>query len=167
MNGGTTKAAARRWHVARWPPLAWLETAIKLAAIFLGIVAGVQALSGGTLAIPAGLRLAQLIILALLSFGLVAAIFDRLAGREIVAMVFVVLNNLGHWGMVLALATNPGPGWMLPAFAALMLLGDLVKLLFLKVHDFSVRDTPPAVLYGLTLVYVVGYLAILILEWLG
>jgi hypothetical protein len=167
MNGGTTKAAARRWHVDRWPPLAWLETVVKLVAIVLGIVAGVQALSSGNFSRPAGPQLAQLIILALLSFGLVAAIFDRLAGREIVAMIFVVLNNLGHWGMVLALATNPGPGWMLPAFAALMLLGDLVKLLFLKVHDFSVRDTPPAVLYGLTLVYVVGYLAILILEWLG
>ena len=48
-----------------------------------------------------------------------------------------------------------------------MLLGDLVKLVFLKVHNFAVRDTPPAVLYGLTLIYVVGYLLILILEWLG
>jgi hypothetical protein len=48
-----------------------------------------------------------------------------------------------------------------------MLAGDLVKLVFLRVHDFAVRDTPKAVLYGLTLVYVVGYLAILVLEWLG
>jgi hypothetical protein len=32
-----------------------------------------------------------------------------------VAMVFVLLNNLGHWGMVFALATMPGPGALLPA----------------------------------------------------
>jgi hypothetical protein len=48
-----------------------------------------------------------------------------------------------------------------------MLAGDLVKLVFLRVHDFTVRDTPRAALYGFALVYVVGYLAILIVEWLG
>jgi hypothetical protein len=82
-------------------------------------------------------------------------------------MVFVVLNNLGHWGMVIALATDPGPGALLPAFAALMLAGDLVKLVFLKVHDFSVRGTPHAVLYGLTSVYIVGYLIILLLQFVS
>lgn len=137
MNGDATRSTTKGWHVDRWPPLAWLQTAIKLAAIILGIVAGVLVLSSGTLALPAGLRLAQLIILVILSLGLVAAILDRLAGREIVAMVFALLNNLGHWGMVISLATSPGLGWMLPAFAALMLLGDLVKLVFLKIHDFT------------------------------
>jgi hypothetical protein len=150
--------------VAQWPPLAWLETALKLGAIVIGIVALAQALTGGTFALPGGLRLAQLIILALLSLGLVAAILDRIAEREIVAMVFVLLNNLGHWGMVIALAAVPGPGVLLVAFAALMLAGDLVKLAFLKTSDFTVRDTPPVVLFGLTSVYVVGYLVILLLE---
>ena len=79
-------------------------------------------------------------------------------------MAFVLLNNLGHWGMVIALAAKPGPGWMLPAFAALMLLGDLVKLVFLKAHNFTVRDTPKVALYGLTSIYVAGYLLILLLE---
>jgi hypothetical protein len=152
------------WHVAQWPPLAWLETTVKLAALVVGTVALVQALSGGTFALPNGLRLVQLILLAFLSLGLVAAIFDRLAEREIVAMVFVLINNLGHWGMVVALASELGPGGLLPAFAGLMLLGDLVKLVFLRVHNFSVRDTPQAVFYGLTSVYVVGYLIILLLE---
>ncbi len=162
----------KRWHVAPWPPLAWLETVIKVAALVVGVIALVQALSTGVRWLPGGLpgwspgglRLAQLIILALLSLGLVAAIFDRLAEREIVAMAFVVLNNVGHWGMVVALASKPGPGGTLLAFAGLMLLGDLVKLVFLRVHDFSVRDTPKAVLYGLTSAYVVGYLVILLLE---
>jgi len=164
MNDESTGTPARGWHVAKWPPLAWLETIVKLAAIVIGIAALAQALSVGTFGLPSGLRLAQLIILALLSLGLVAAIFDRLAEREIVAMVFVLLNNLGHWGMVVALASEPGPGALLIAFAGLMLAGDLVKLVFLRVHDYSVRDTPPAVLYGLTSAYAVGYLVILLLE---
>jgi hypothetical protein len=157
-------SSAKRWYVAQWPPLAWLETVIKLAAIAAGTLALVRAWSGGTMALPGGLRLVQLIVLAFLSLGLVAAILDRLAEREIVAMVFVILNNLGHWGIVVALATRPGPGALLPIFAGLMLLGDAVKLVFLRVHDFAVRDTPPAVLFGLTSVYVVGYLVILLLE---
>jgi hypothetical protein len=115
--------------------------------------------------LPSGLRLAQLVILAFLSLGLVAAIFDRLVEREIVAMVFVILNNLGHWGMVVAMASKPGPGALLTAFAGLMLAGDVVKLVFLRIHDHSVRDTPRAVLYGLTLVYVAGYLVILLLQF--
>jgi hypothetical protein len=79
-------------------------------------------------------------------------------------MVLVGINNLGPWGMVVALASEPGPGGLLLAFAGLMPLGDLVKLAFLNVHDFSLRYTPQAVLYGLTSVYIVRYLVILLLE---
>lgn len=66
--------------------------------------------------------------------------------------------------MVVALVGEPGPGGLLLGFAGLMLLGDLVKLVFLWVHDFSVRETPKVALYELTLAYVVGYLVILLLE---
>jgi len=159
-------SSVRRWYVAQWPPLAWLETVIKLVAIGVGVAAFVGVLSKGDWALPSGLRLAQAIVLALLSLGLVTAIFDRLAEREVVAMIFVILNNLGHWGMVLALASESGPGGALVAFCALMLAGDLVKLFFLKVHDFTVRETPRSVLYGLMLSYVVGYAVVLILELL-
>jgi hypothetical protein len=49
-------------------------------------------------------------------------------------------------------------------FGLLMLLGDLVKLVFLKMHDFEVRVTPKTVLYGLTSLYIVGYLTLAVLE---
>ena len=154
------------WHIASWPPLAWLETVIKAIALIIGISALIAALAGGAWALPGGLRLAQMIVLGILSLGLAAAIADRLRGREIVAMIFVVFNNLGHWGMVVALAAQTGPGAALVAFAALMLAGDLVKLVFLKTSGFTVRDTPRAVLYGLTSFYVTGYALLLLLEWL-
>lgn len=158
--------SVRRWYVAQWPPLAWLETVIKLVAIGVGVAAFIGMLSKGDWALPSGFRLAQAIVLALLSLGLVVAIFDRLAEREVVATIFVIFNNLGHWGMVLALASESVPGGGLVAFCALMLAGDLVKLIFLKVHDFTVRETPRSVLYGLTLSYVAGYAVVLILELL-
>jgi hypothetical protein len=164
MTADSGPPANRRWHVAPWPPLAWLETVIKLAAIVVGIVAFVQALSRGVFGLPGGIRLAQVVVLGLLALGLVAAILDRLQERELVAMAFVILNNLGHWGMVVALTSQPGPGALLAAFSALMLAGDAVKLVFLRLHDFTVRHTPRAVLFGLTSLYVVGYLVVLLLE---
>lgn len=153
-----------RWHVAQWHPLAWVETVIKVAAHVTALVAFSSALQRGGWTLPGGAGLAQFIVLAVLSLGLAAAIFDRLAEREIIAMVFVLINNLAHWGMVIALMKPPGPGARLTIFAALMLAGDLVKLVFLAVTDFTVRDTPRSVLYGLTLFYVVGYIAILVLQ---
>lgn len=157
--------AQKSWHIASWPPLAWLETVIKLIALALGISALFRAISAAGLALPSGLPLIQLIILALLSLGLLAAIFDRLADREIVAMIFVVLNNLGHWGMALALLTAVAAPVAL--FAALMLLGDLIKLIFIRRHNFTVREVPPTVLYGLTSTYILGYAALLLLELLN
>jgi hypothetical protein len=151
------------WHIASWPLLAWAETIIKLVALVVGITAGLNAFSAD-LSFPSGLHLAQFIILTILALGLVAAIYDRFTDREIVAMVFVVLNNLGHWGMVLGLTVNSE---RLLLFATLMLLGDLVKLVFIRVHHFTVRDYSPRVLYGLTLFYVAGYALIILLAGIG
>jgi hypothetical protein len=143
--------------------LAWLETIIKLAALLIGIAVGIMALAGDGFVFPSGIQLAQFVILIILSLGLAAAIFDRLADREIVAMIFVIINNAGHWGMVLGLAA--GSEQLLP-FAALMLLGDLVKLWFIRAHNFTVREFAPRVLYILTLFYVGGYTLLILLEWM-
>jgi hypothetical protein len=45
-----------------------------------------------------------------------------------------------------------------------MLAGDMVKLAFLKVHDFEVHDTPGLVLFRFTSVYVAAYLVVQLLE---
>jgi hypothetical protein len=164
MTGKEPLPAARGWHVADWPALAWLETGIKLLAIVAGIVALVHVLVSGSLRLPMDLRLVQLVALAVVSLGQVAAILDRYLEREVVSMVFVLLNNLGHWGMVVALVSRPGPGWLLPAFALLMLAGDAVKLVFLRLYDFQVRNTPRVLLFGLTSFYIVGYLVVLLVE---
>lgn len=154
----------KTWHIAKWPPLAWLETVIKLMALGIGVGTAVSSLTNPTFSLPTGAGLIQFILLIILSLGLVAAIFDRLADREIIAMGFVVLNNLGHWGMVLALATTASLGNAVWLFAGLLLLGDLVKIWFIKATNFTVRDYPQRTLYILTGFYVVGYALILLLE---
>ena len=156
----------KTWYFAQWPALAWLETVIKLVAIAIGVWAFIGALEEGEFDFDAGHVIAEFVILGILCLGLIAAIFDRLKEREIVSMVFVIVNNIGHWGMLIAVVGEPGPGWKLVAFCTLFICGDLVKMLFIKVHNFRVRDTAQAVLYGLTAFYMIGYALIFILELL-
>ena len=166
MTGENEALGSGGWYIAKWSPLAWLETIIKPIAILIGIAALVNALSYGTFELPSGLRLAQFVVLGILCLGLVAAIFDRLSGREIVSMVFVLFNNLGHWGLLIALAFVPRPAALLVYFSVLMLGGDLVKLASFKVDNFTQPGVSPATLYALTGFYVAGYAILLVLDWL-
>jgi hypothetical protein len=161
-----TAISARQWYVAKYPALGWMETFVKLIAIVLGIMALVTSITKGSAVWPSGLRLLEFAIMAFLAIGLFAAIFDRLIEREIVAMIFVLFNNLAHWGMAASLIYLPNDNPYLFPFCALMTLGDMVKTIFIKAHSFQVRNIPQIMLFGLTAAYIVGYLVILILQLL-
>lgn len=150
------------WHVGEWGRLGWLETALKTGGVGVGI-ASLIAAAGHSGDGPGGARLAQVIVLAVLCLGLLAAIADRFADREIVGMAFIVAMNAGHLAMLGALLRYGGLDGALVAFACLMLAGDLVKLVFLRTTGFTVRSVPPVAVYGLTGTYVVGYLALIAL----
>lgn len=152
---------ARSWHVGSWPALAWAETALKALGIGVGVAALLTALDAPVDG-AGGPRLAAVVILAVLSLGLVAAIADRVAEREVVGVVFILAMNAGHWCMTVALARDEVAGFLV-AFAALMLAGDLVKLAFLARSGFTVRAVPRAVVYGLTASYAVAYAALILL----
>lgn len=100
----------------------------------------------------------------MLSLGLLAAIADRLMERESIAMAFVLFNNVGHWCMTIAVARDPDVGGFLIAFSALMLAGDLVKLVWLARSGYRVRDLSPAIPFVLTGFYAVAYVALILLE---
>ena len=93
-----------------------------------------------------------------------AAIAERLAEREGIAMAFVLLNSVGHWCMTVAVARDPDVGGLLIAFSALMLAGDLVKIAWLARSGYRVRDLSPAVPFALTGVYAAGYAALILIE---
>ncbi len=158
----STGSVGRRWHVADWGALGWTETALKLAAAVIGVVALVVAL-GDPIDWAGPARGAQVGILAALSLGLTFAIFDRVIERELISLGFVVAMVVGHWCMVVALEINGGVEPLLGAFAGLMLAGELVKLAFLATSDFTVRDFPRGFLFALTGIYVVGYAFLLVL----
>ncbi len=154
----------RQWYFANYPVLAWVETVIKAAAMVIGIAGLAASLSKGVFVLPAGYRFAELIVMAILAIGLVAAIFDRLIDREIVAMIFVIFNNLAHWGIVSSLVFLPEANPFLVPFCALMAVGDMVKTIFIKAHSFQVRDLPQFILFALTAIYMAGYIIVLTLE---
>jgi len=161
-------AARNRWHAERWPPLSWAETALKLAAF--GVAYTTLVSSVGRPAAPAvewTWRLAsQVAILGVLSIGLLLVVWDRWRRREVISMVFVLLNVPAHWGLFAAVLRTPTAQSGLLLFVWIMLAGDVVKSLSFYVSPLPVRDLSPAAGTALTGIYIAAYAAIGLIEHL-
>jgi len=141
------------WHVARWGMAGWVETAIKLVAIFFAITA---ALDDGAWAVPASHRLAFWTLSAV-TIAYVVAVADRWIDRELVALAFVLAMIAGHASLVYAMGRAEWPARPVRVFAGLMLLGDLVKLATFVHTGTRVRDLPRAVPIAMTAVLAALY----------
>ncbi len=146
----------RHWHIRNWTILGWLETGIKFIAIMIGVYSFYVSWNSSIWILPKGTSLIQWTILGILSMGIFLAIFNRWQNKEIISMVFVIFNNFGHWGMFVALMRNTG-WFVLPYFALLMMLGDLIKILFLIKKHYTERNISPRIFVYATFVFVVGY----------
>lgn len=154
---------SKKWYFGNWQVLGWVESGLKIFAFMFAYLLVYNALSFGNLAIPHGKTLIVWIIQLILSLGLLAAIFDRYKIKEIFAMIFVIFNNLAHWGIVIAIANPANLSIDLILFYGLMLLGDFVKLIFLKTSGFKIEGVPQIALYGLTGIFIAGYLTNLLI----
>ena len=152
------------WYFYNWTFLGWLETGIKAVALIIGMWVFYLSRVSQIWMIPSRLQLVQWIVLGVLSLGIFAAIYNRWQNKEIVSMIFVLFNNLGHWGMFLALTRNTG--WeILPIFAFLMMLGDSIKVIFLKQQHYTEKNISPNIFIKLTLIFVLSYGIIGLLNW--
>ena len=156
MNKKNRKRELKRWHIYNWTFLGWTETGVKSIAIMIGMWAYYLSRNSQVWFLPSGNRLIQWTILGILSLGIFFAIFNRWKNKEIASMIFVLFNNLGHWGMFLALIRNTG-WFLLPYFALLMMLGDLIKILFLKQMRYTERYLSTNLFVYATLIFVIGY----------
>jgi hypothetical protein len=156
-------ADRKQWYIGNWTGLGWLETVIKGAAFVVAFYALTQ--------IPTGSSPALNLIVILLGFitlAYLAAIFDRWLEKEIIALVFVFINVAAHAAMTWSVANGSIPiYWLGVAFALLMLIGDLVKIVFLIDTTFTVRGVPTRILVGMTAGLVVAYGIIALLLWIG
>jgi hypothetical protein len=152
------------WYFYNWTFLGWLETGIKAVALIIGMWAFCLSRVSQIWMIPSRLQLVQWIVLGVLSLGIFVAIYNRWQNKEIVSMLFILFNNLGHWGMFLALTRNTG--WaILPIFSFLMMLGDLIKIIFLRQQHYTEKNITPNIFIRLTLIFVLGYGIIGLLNW--
>jgi len=122
--------------------LGWFETAIKVLGCVLGI-GSMSAINVGLSSYPqiqnSGPRIAMIIITGLLFFWRFFVPIWRFKEGELFAVVFSILEWIAN-GMMLfgeIFAFEPSP-WMF-GWAFLYLLGDLIKLMFLRLReDFEV-----------------------------
>jgi len=128
------------WWINRWPVLGWLETFVKIAAwCFVPYIPKVGAPLVDFKNFPQPFVL-QTAIMFVASVLLTAAIIDRMVYREIISFLFVFPNNWAHWTVTMAMYRAGRDGINVKYFRIfcwLMFAGDIVKLIFFAVHDFT------------------------------
>jgi len=125
------------WHTAQWGTWGWVETILKLIAIAAGLVAFVRTISDQYWIVSNNPHLAALILLALLSLASILQVVIRVGQKEIISMIFAVLNLLGHFGLLIALLHDPTQRTLPLIFGIFYVLGQLVKLQFLRVTGYT------------------------------
>jgi len=153
----------KHWHVAPMAPLEKLETGLKVIAIIVAAVVFFQTRSSSGVVELTGTVAIQARILRIMAIGLAVAILDRLQQREVVSIVFVVFNDLAHWGMYFALASGIAPVAGVIVYCALMMTGDMAKIAFFATTDYTVRGIPKPLLLGGVAAFVVAYAVVLVL----
>jgi len=127
----------KSWHVANWGTLGWLETGLKAISIFVGFVAFSQTTSSASIQIvdiPHGLSIA---ILGLMTLLVSTIILLRFSQREIISVMFAVLNTLGHAGMLYFVIYMPANSLLPFVFGIGYVLGELVKQRFLTTTGYT------------------------------
>jgi|AntDeeMinimDraft_5_1070356.scaffolds.fasta_scaffold07599_2 hypothetical protein len=152
----------KNWHIENWQLLGWVETFIKSLAILIGIYAFFLGIKQPEFLDINSLPYIQLVIFLILSIGLLVGIVNRYQKKDIISMVFILFNNLGHWGLLYAIFKGVNIKFLY-SFVLLMLAGDLVKLVFLKKYNYSESNISPKYFNYLTWIYVGGYFLIILL----
>lgn len=127
------------WHIGSWGFWGWLETAVKGVGIIVGLLAGLQALnSGNSVVFDGNPHLAAVIWLGLICLIVVLGVpVLRITQKEIISIIFAILNALGHLGMLYSLLTIPDSRTLAIIFGVAYIAGELVKQRFLTVSGYT------------------------------
>ena len=136
MNMQTT-TANQGWHTAQWGTWGWLETIAKCIALVAGFIALLSPFAGSSFMLIGNPNLAALIILALLTLASIAQLVIRLGQRETISLGFAVLNLLGHLALLIAVAQVPHHRIWPILFGAFYVVGQLIKVQFLRTSGYT------------------------------
>jgi len=123
------------WHVGSWGLWGWLETIIKLVGMLAAYAAFFA--SAGDFVIGGNPELGAVIIVALAMLITIVAITIRIRQREVISMVYALLNFLAHVALLIALLRLPAQTTLPLLFAIAFVIGELVKQYFLKVTGYT------------------------------
>lgn len=154
------------WHVEKWGLWGWIETGLKLVGIVAGIVAFFTSSSVSTLTIGGHPHLAAVILLAVLTLLTVGVIFLRIRQREVISVVYSVLNFLGHAALLIAFLRVPDQRAYALIYAIFFALGELAKQRFLAVSGYTENGATTGSMVnfsrGLTAIYIVFIVLLLL-----
>ena len=145
------------WHTANWGTLGWLETGLKLAAALAGFVAFVQSSSSTTWTVANHPHLVAVIILALMTLIWIGTLWLRFQQREIISMIYSILNALGHVALLVALLRMPEQRVLPVIFGVLWVLGELVKRRFLTVSGYTESGRSTSAMLQVSTVFTIAY----------
>jgi hypothetical protein len=140
-----------------------MEALIKLIAIGVG-VASLSIFNSGDKAFLAT-RIAQIVVMCVMGAVLIANIVLRVFEKELFALVFAILQVLGHWIMTLVLILSKDPGAFLFIFVFLMALAEYIRLMFLFLSDnIEIKFIQKPILMVISGVFILAYLAVIVIQ---
>ncbi len=125
------------WHIAAWGFWGWAETVVKGIGIGAGLLALVNSFNGDDLMIGDHPRLAALVVSGLLTLFTVVALGLRSQQREIISLIFAILNFTAHVGVLLSILRVPDETTLPIVLGVFIFLGELVKQRFLAVSGYT------------------------------
>jgi hypothetical protein len=129
--------SAQGWHVAEWGLWGWVETIFKVIALIAGIAAFFGSNAANSLTIGGNPHLAAGILLALLTLLSLVALTIRFQQKEIISLIFGIVNFLGHLGLLIAILRLPESMTFSIVFGVFYTVGQLTKLQFLNTSGYT------------------------------
>lgn len=124
------------WHFANYGTLGWIETGIKAIGMLLGFAAFAATSGDMPLIIGGNPRFGAVIMVVALLALCLAALAARLQLKDIFALVYAIVNLIAHLALLVALLRAPTQTTLPLLLGIAFLLGDAVKLYWLRVSGY-------------------------------
>eukprot|EP01088_Endostelium_zonatum_P017908 TRINITY_DN5539_c0_g1_i1.p1 TRINITY_DN5539_c0_g1~~TRINITY_DN5539_c0_g1_i1.p1 ORF type:complete len:175 (-),score=26.05 TRINITY_DN5539_c0_g1_i1:149-673(-) len=153
----------KKWRCQKYGPLGMLETIVKLIAAGIGF-ASLTVFDSASRNYSAE-KIVQFVFLGLCAVYCTICILHRLAEKDIFALGFMSVLAASHWVLFVVMFKSLDPGAFVFAFSFILIMGEYIKMMFLAVQkDFEVIWCPKPALWVFSVVLIVFYLLILILQ---
>lgn len=151
------------WHTARWGLWGWVETILRLIGAFAGIAALAGPFTASGLTIGGNPRLLGIALLVLLTLATLITLVIRLRQREIISVLFAILNAAGHLALLWALLQIPASLTTALVLGVFQALGLVAKAIFLRSTGYTEMGATSQSMQAANFVLLAMYAAFIVL----